>query len=322
MAAAGTVWGAVFDFPTANRALLEPGGEARFFTGVEGKDWTTGQFGCVRSDGHRFHEGLDIRCLTRDRHGEPMDAVNASADGQVAYINRRPGLSNYGNYVVIWHLMDGIEIYTLYAHLAEPAPGLAVGQKVQAGQTIGRMGRTANTRQRITKERAHCHFEIDFGASDHFAEWFNHRTRGEQNDHGNFNGRNLLGIDPAPILRLSSRKDGSFNLARYVKSLPELCRVAVKGRPSWIRRCPGLVETSAAAARDGVAGYEIAITFNGAPIRAVGRSAQELPPGSETLLAVNPAVAGQHACCGLLARRGTGWALTSRGSELMELLGH
>src|SRR5713101_8039311 len=52
-----------FQFPTANQALFEKGGEERFFVGTTGQPWTTGMFGCVRSSGWQMHEGLDIRCL-------------------------------------------------------------------------------------------------------------------------------------------------------------------------------------------------------------------------------------------------------------------
>src|SRR4249920_2888795 len=86
-----------FHLPTANRALFEPGGEERFFVGTVGKPWMSGTFGCVRSEGWQIHEGLDIRCLQRDKHGEPTDPVMATADGEVAYMNRKPSLSNYGN---------------------------------------------------------------------------------------------------------------------------------------------------------------------------------------------------------------------------------
>src|SRR6267142_5342463 len=96
-----------FQRPTANRALFEKDGEERFFVGTAGKPWTTGTFGCVRSEGAQMHEGLDIRCLHRDKRGEPTDAVMATADGTVAYLNRRPSLSNYGNYVVLRHLIEG-----------------------------------------------------------------------------------------------------------------------------------------------------------------------------------------------------------------------
>ena len=70
-----------FLLPTANRSLLEPdGGDEKFFVGTAGKPWTSGQFGCVRTEGRQLHEGLDIRCLQRDRRGEPTDAVQVVAD--------------------------------------------------------------------------------------------------------------------------------------------------------------------------------------------------------------------------------------------------
>src|SRR5262245_11497348 len=72
-----------FLLPTANRAIFEPGGEERYFVGTVGKPWTSGTFGCVRTEGWQLHEGLDIRCLQRDKHGEPIDPVMASADGTV-----------------------------------------------------------------------------------------------------------------------------------------------------------------------------------------------------------------------------------------------
>src|SRR5437667_9917522 len=78
-----------FQLPTANHALFEKGGEEKFFVGTTGKPWTTGTFGCVRSDGHQLHEGLDIRCLQRNKHGEPTDPVMATADGTIAYLNRK-----------------------------------------------------------------------------------------------------------------------------------------------------------------------------------------------------------------------------------------
>src|SRR5262245_53351809 len=120
-----------FQLPTANHALFEPRGEERFFVGTVGKPWTTGTFGCVRTDGWQLHEGLDIKCLQRDKAGEPADLVLASADGVVAYCSTRPSLSNYGNYLLLRHQVDGLEVYSLYAHLREVLSGIAVGRNVK-----------------------------------------------------------------------------------------------------------------------------------------------------------------------------------------------
>src|SRR6266498_2313399 len=129
-----------FQLPTANHALFEKDAEERFFVGTVGKPWTTGTFGCVRSDGAQMHEGLDIRCLQRDKRGEPTDPVMATADGTVAYFNTHPALSNYGNYIVLHHRIDGLDVYSLYAHLREIRTDLRTGQSVKAGEVIAMMG--------------------------------------------------------------------------------------------------------------------------------------------------------------------------------------
>src|SRR5580700_5287550 len=107
-----------FHLPTANGNLFIVGNELKFFAPTApDKPWTSGSFGCVRDSGQRLHEGLDIRHLQTDRRGEPTDPIMATADGTVVYINLKPSLSNYGNYIVIRHVIEGIEIYSLYAHL-------------------------------------------------------------------------------------------------------------------------------------------------------------------------------------------------------------
>src|SRR4026209_1292642 len=47
--------------PTANNTIYEPGQEEKFFVPTPGKPWTSGTFGCVRTEGWQVHEGLDIR---------------------------------------------------------------------------------------------------------------------------------------------------------------------------------------------------------------------------------------------------------------------
>src|ERR1017187_3668389 len=148
--------------PTANNALLKPGGDADFFQPTIEGTTESGMFGCVRVNGHRFHEGIDIKCLQRNRRGEPTDPVHAVADGEVAFINTKPGLSNYGRYIVLQHNWENVSVCTLYAHLSEVAVGLVVDQPVKKGQIIDTMGHSTNTREGIARDRAHLHFEINF----------------------------------------------------------------------------------------------------------------------------------------------------------------
>ena len=190
-----------FQLPTANHALFEKNGEEKFFVGTVGKPWMSGTFGCVRSDGWQMHEGLDIRCLQRDKHGEPTDPVLATADGDVVYFNQKPSLSNYGRYLILRHSIEGLEIYSLYAHLTGIRPGLKVGQPVKAGETIATMGRSTNTREGISKDRAHVHFELNLFYNERFEVWYKKTFPNQRNDHGIWNGQNLVGLDPWAILR-------------------------------------------------------------------------------------------------------------------------
>jgi murein DD-endopeptidase MepM/ murein hydrolase activator NlpD len=327
--AAALARGQPFQFPTANRALFESGGGERFLVGTTGKPWTSGGFGCVRSEGRQFHEGLDIRSVERDRHGEPLDPVLATADGAVAYINRRPSLSNYGNYIVLRHRIHGLEIYSLYAHLREIAPGLKPGDPVTAGQALGIMGRTANTREGISKDRAHVHFELDLFVNDRFDTWFGKAFPKQRNDHGVWNGQNLVGLDPQQVFLEQRRLGARFNLLRLVQSQTALCRVFVRATQfPWLRRYAALVQPNPRAEREGVVGYELALTFNGLPFELIPRSAGELgdarhasaKPQRFQLLSVNEAEAARNPCGRLVVRRGSRWELTWQGQQALERL--
>jgi len=216
-----------FQFPTANHLLYESGQELKFFAPTApDKPWTSGSFGCVRSDGWQMHEGLDILRQQTDRRGEPTDPVMATADGTVVYVSTKPALSNYGKYIVIRHVVEGLEIYSLYAHLSEIQPGIAAGRAVKGGEVIAILGHTSNTGERITKDRAHCHFELNVFVNEHFAGWYRKNFPGDRNDHGIWNGQNLNGLDPREILL--GEREGKFSLLTYVRSQTELCRVVVR----------------------------------------------------------------------------------------------
>lgn len=311
-----------FALPTANRAVLDPNGGKTAFAGTAGREWPSGTFGCVRSDGYKFHEGIDIRSLQRSRNGEPTDPVMASAEGTVAYISNRPQLSNYGNYVVLRHYVERLEVYTLYAHLSAIEPGLKIGDRVRQGQRIATLGRTTNTREPITKDRAHCHFEINLVVNDRYVQWHDVHQKGVRNDHGNFNGHNLLGLDPWKIFLEQERLGAKFSLVQFIRNQPEVCRVMVRGANfPWAKRYRPLIDANPAAERDGVAGYEIYLTFNGLPCRLVPRSASELGKTQRTrLLSVNEPRLREAPCGKLLFKRGQLWTLTGRGEELLSLV--
>jgi murein DD-endopeptidase MepM/ murein hydrolase activator NlpD len=308
--------------PTANHALFDKGGEERFVVGTVGKPWMTGTFGCVRSGGWQMHEGLDIRCLQRDAHGEPADPVLATADGTVVYFSTRPSLSNYGNYLVVRHQVEGLEIYSLYAHLREIRHDLKVGQTVKAGEPIAVMGRTANTHEGISKDRAHVHFELNLLVNDRFSSWFKKTSPDQRNDHGEWNGQNLLGIDPWPILVREHEQGAKFSLLSFLQNQTELCRVLVRiTNFPWVKRYPALLQSNPRAAKEGIAGYELALNLNGVAFELIPRAASEIKSqGKFQLLKVNEAEYQKNPGRRLVTRKGSHWALGSHGLNLLEML--
>ena len=311
-----------FHFPTANHALLTNGGGEAFFVGTPGKPWTTGAFGGVRTEGQQLHKGLDIRCLSRDQAGEPTDPVLATAGGAVTYFNADPTLSNYGRYVVLRHLVEGIEVYSLYGHLREVRSGLQPGQSVQAGEPIGVMGRSSNTGQRISRERAHLHFELGLRLSDRFTAWQRQAFPGQRNDHGEWNGRNLMAFDPAQVFKEQASRGTNFSLLRMLRGQTELCRVLVRATNfAWVRRYAAFMEPNPKAAQEGVAGYELALNFNGLAYRVIPRAASEIKRAAKfQLLSVNEAERQARPCGHLVTSRRGRWELSARGLQLLELL--
>jgi len=314
---------APFQFPTANHALYVIGDELKFLAPTApDKPWTTGSFGCVRTDGRQMHEGLDIRSLQHDRHGEPTDPVLATADGTVVYFSAKPALSNYGKYVVIRHIIEGIEIYSLYAHLSEIQPGLAVGKTIKAGDVIATMGRTSNTGETITKDRAHVHFELNVFVNEGFSSWYHRTFPSQRNDHGIWNGQNLDGLDAREILLAEHNPAAKFSLLNFIRGQTELCRVLVRATNfPYLKRYPMLVLPNPVAQREGVAGYEIALNYNGVAFALMPRAASEIHgSGRFQLLSVNEKEENANPCRHLVVRHSGRWQLTDTGTREMELL--
>jgi murein DD-endopeptidase MepM/ murein hydrolase activator NlpD len=311
-----------FQLPTANHALFQQDKEGEFFVGTVGKPWTSGTFGCVRTDGHQLHEGLDIRSIKRDRHGESTDPVMASADGAVVYISKKAGLSNYGIYVVLRHKIEGLEIYTLYAHLREVTSSLRIGQQVKQGEVIGIMGRSTNTREGISKERAHVHFEINFLVNENFPAWYKSNFPDQRNDHKQWNGQNLIAIDPQVIFQEQRRLGRQYSLVRQLKQQAALCHVQVRARDfSWLKRHPQFIRPNPRATAEGIAGYELILNFNGLPLDIIPRAGSEMKGQRKyELLSVNAKEVENNPCRKLVRQRGSGWELTAQGMNALSLL--
>ncbi len=184
------------------------------------------------------------------------------------------------------------------------------------------MGRTANTHEGISKERAHVHFELDLIVNDRFADWHKKTSPEQRNDHGNWNGQNLNGIDPRLILLEQQKKGANFSLVQYIRSETELCRVFVRSvNFPWLKRYRPLVTRNPVAEKEGVAGYEIALDFNGVAIELIPRAASEIKgKGKFILLSVNEPEEKKNPARRMVVKRGSHWELSNHGLNLLELL--
>ncbi|SEO09409.1 M23 family metallopeptidase [Palleronia pelagia] len=115
----------------------------------------------------RMHTGVDFAAP----RGTP---ISATAPGRISFIGRRGG---YGRVVEISH---GSETMTRYAHLSAVPDGLAVGDRVAAGDTIGRVGATG------TATGPNLHYEVrvngrptDPLSDDRLAEAVEHEERND-----------------------------------------------------------------------------------------------------------------------------------------------
>jgi hypothetical protein len=90
---------------------------------------------------------------------------------------------------------------------------------------------------------------------------------------------------------------------------------------SWVKRYPMLVKANPLAQKSGVAGYEIAIDYNGLPFEWIPRAASEIKSKSKySLLAVNDAEETKNPCRKLVSHTSKGWQLASNGISLLDLL--
>lgn len=307
-------------YPTGQNNLLDPEFPGVYQPTAAGTV-ESALYGSVRTtrQGRRllpsFHKGIDIAARCRDRRNHPLDSIYAVADGTVAYINRVAGNSSYGLYLVLIHDDPVGPVYTLYSHLASFAPGLKVGERVAAGETLGVMGNTAV--YPIPVSRAHLHFEIGLVANSRFGRWA--RSRKIKNDHGDYNGWNLMPIDPLEFFRWRAANPRS-DFSSHLGSIPIVFEAAVRVEkfPDFFRRYPSLWEGPTV----GRGAIVIACCQYGIPLR--GRAAtkgESEKLGNERILitSVDREALGRNGRR-LISLRNNRWTLGRNGSNWISLL--
>lgn len=288
---AGAANGFELVWPTPSTAWAEGRPATSFLQHAGSGDPRSGGFGGVRSGGKQFHEGIDIKPVKRDRRGEPLDSVFAAMAGVVRYVNASAGDSSYGRYVVMEHPDVTPAVYTLYAHLARIAPDVRIGMQVPAGHALGIMGHSSGGYM-LPKDRSHLHFEIGLAVTRDFQAWYDRQRFGSRNEHGMWNGMNLLGIDPLDFFE-AWRARRIHSVADYFAQMPTVVRVqiATLRTPDFVTRYPALLTRPVSGL---TGGWEIRFNWTGIPFAWTPLTAAEvagLPRDRPRIVEVNAAAA-------------------------------
>lgn len=104
------------------------------------------------------HKGRDYGWISDPKYIPESREVRAAAAGKVVGVNLSdPWYRGWGRFVLIQHTDKA---WTAYAHFAEDTITVRVGDIVQAGQLLGRMGSSGKTGNPPT---IHLHFEVRIG---------------------------------------------------------------------------------------------------------------------------------------------------------------
>src|SRR4030095_5481641 len=311
--------------PTDNDALFSGGGAAfyqyieRNYKGVKSTPWEGGRYGFVRDPTDtaggvvytRFHEGIDIRPLYRDAHGEPLDEVRAIADGKVEHANLVSGYSNYGKYIVIEHRWGDSNYYSLYGHLSSIA--VQPGDAVKRGQRIGVMGYTGTG---LNRERAHLHLELNLRLSHQFEAWYSTFFRNDPNHNGIYNGMNLIGLDIARLY-LALKKTPLLTIPEFLSREETFYKVTLpKSRHFELPKLYQWMLTT--GSRNEKSAWDVSFAQSGVPLRIESSDKNVTQP--ELSYAKKNSVDYSYMTREIISGHGASAHLTDYGRQLMRLL--
>lgn len=305
-------------WPTSGTVWAEGKPPSQWLQHAGSGDPESGGFGGVRSGGSGFHEGLDIKPVARDRRGEPLDEIRAAMPGVVRHISAAAGGSSYGRYIVLEHPTMVPAVYTLYAHLARFTPGLRAGDQVAAGQALGVMGHSSGGYM-IPVDRSHLHFEIGLVATRNFQAWYDRKKMGSRNEHGMWNGLNLIGFDPLAFFeawRTGQIATAQDFLARMEPAVR--IRVATYRTPDFVTRYPSLLTKPPPLGL--VSGWEVLCDWTGLPFAWTPLTATEvagLPPDQPRIVEINAPLLKRQRSKSLAVPRREGW---TPGKDLARVL--
>jgi hypothetical protein len=239
----------------------------------------------------------------------------AAAVGEVVYVNRYSGNSNYGKYIVLSHGSGSGRVYTLYAHLSAIGPGISKDVRVEQGSVLGTMGATST--DRIAPANGHLHFEVGLMLNSRFDQWF--KKQKLTPDHGNYNGWNLFGIDPLSVYEWQEETGNEYDLVAALRAMRPAFEIIMKASrpPDFFRRYPVLWQD---ADFNGGA-MIVACAENGLPLS--GRCANavetaELGRKRHIVGKVDGSVLGRNGCRLVVSENGK-WRLSAEGIKWLHL---
>ncbi|QNM85632.1 peptidoglycan DD-metalloendopeptidase family protein [Polaribacter pectinis] len=90
--------------------------------------------------------------------------VHAILEGEVVCTLHQKELKGYGGFIILKHLIDDVEFYTLYGHLsAESVLKFSIGEHIKKGEQIGVLGNYAENGEWVP----HLHFQIMLSLLDY-----------------------------------------------------------------------------------------------------------------------------------------------------------
>ncbi|RYF29666.1 MAG: M23 family metallopeptidase [Chloroflexi bacterium] len=123
--------------------------------GVDGWAYPTVPESIVTSDyktpQRPSHRGVDMALRSSDINAAMGKPIFAARDGDVVAAGPASG---FGNWIIIQHTVNGRRVDTVYGHMYDDGVLVKVGQKVTAGQQIGKIGSNGQS------TGAHLHFEV------------------------------------------------------------------------------------------------------------------------------------------------------------------
>lgn len=309
-------------WPLPGTAFEEGSATATFVQPTAAGTPESALFGCVRNNGNRFHEAIDLAPVLPRRNGRTTDPVGSIYAGRVTHINRVSGNSSYGRYVVVEHIGLEPALYSLYAHLASIPDSLGTGDPVEAGDTLGILGRSAGGYV-IPRSRAHLHLEVGLRLSGDFESWYQRNRYTSPNLHGNYNGMNLIGLDPLDYFT-AFREGRVSTILGYIEQIPPalMLHIRTKRYPEFLERYPQM-KLEGCPEKDRL-GWEVILSGWGFPLSMRPLDGSELrgtrSPGDISIVGVNRSELEAYACRDITTDRNGQLFLGRGGRMVLELL--